>query len=222
MKKSFGQLHYAALFFQKLASRTTKNPTDALNAIQLAISLLKGLDELQKNNPLVTFSLATDSLRMYYKGLLAFHIVAKKNRLVLWSPYSEDNHIRNLVIQHKVLFKPEMEPNIQWQFTGAALGWFLTLLNDLWKYERIVEDNNDTSHPRHISGEVRQEALNQFLASGRRCMGVAGLTKPHKLKEKDRIEFDHILPYALGGSNNIHNVQVLCVKCNAIKRATAL
>ena len=41
------------------------------------------------------------------------------------------------------------------------------------------------------------------------------------LREKE-IEFDHIIPYSLGGSSDERNVQVLCQKCNRAKNADVL
>jgi 5-methylcytosine-specific restriction endonuclease McrA len=37
---------------------------------------------------------------------------------------------------------------------------------------------------------------------------------------QDRLELDHIIPLAMGGSNTARNIQVLCERCNREKGAT--
>lgn len=79
-----------------------------------------------------------------------------------------------------------------------------------------------TTHPRNFPGEIRELALEHFIRNGRICRGVPALgRKAHKVT-KERIEFDHILPDAKGGSRSELNIQVLCEECNRLKRAHAL
>jgi 5-methylcytosine-specific restriction endonuclease McrA len=37
---------------------------------------------------------------------------------------------------------------------------------------------------------------------------------------QERLEFDHIVPVAMGGSGTVRNVQLLCETCNREKGAT--
>jgi 5-methylcytosine-specific restriction endonuclease McrA len=39
---------------------------------------------------------------------------------------------------------------------------------------------------------------------------------------RDRLEFDHVIPLALGGSNTARNLQILCEACNRTKGASVV
>ncbi|HLF90329.1 MAG TPA: HNH endonuclease signature motif containing protein, partial [Anaerolineales bacterium] len=38
-----------------------------------------------------------------------------------------------------------------------------------------------------------------------------------KCGSKEKLEYDHILPLSMGGSNTIRNIQLLCENCNRLK-----
>ena len=118
------------------------------------------------------------------------------------------------------LFAVEGE-HISWVFSAGGVEWLLEYLRSSWQPSAIGESKVFAAHSRYIPGEIRQAVLTEFLASGRWCPGVAGVTKRHKVSEAMRIEFDHILPHSVGGSNGYWNIQVLCSDCNKLKRATA-
>ena len=66
-----------------------------------------------------------------------------------------------------------------------------------------------SSTPREsISDEVK------VFVWQRDCGGCA------KCGSQERLEFDHIIPLAMGGSNTARNLQLLCESCNRLKGAT--
>jgi hypothetical protein len=220
VKKGFGSIHYCAFFFDRVLSKSARSSSDGVAAFHIASHLLKELDALQEKNPLVTLSFATDSLRVYFRGQLQFHIQARKCRTIIWIPYAYSRALAKEIQKRPRLFPDEMA-TISWALSEHGVDWLLNYLRSHWK-----SSNNDgppelITHSRHIPGDVRQAVLSEFLASGRWCPGVAGMTKRHKVSEAMRIEFDHILPHSVGGSNSYRNVQVLCSDCNQLKRATA-
>lgn len=220
MKKNFRSLHYCAYFFDRIVSKSARSPSDAIAAFRIASHLLKELDSLQENNPLVTLSFATDSLRVYFRGQLQFHIQARKYRTIVWIPHAYSHTLRQEIQERPQLFPNEMA-TIAWVLSEQGVNWLLGYLRSNWQSPIDDQSKESVKHSRHIPGEVRQAVLSEFLASGRWCPGVAGITKQHKVSEAMRIEFDHILPHSVGGSNSYWNVQVLCADCNQLKRATA-
>ncbi len=61
-----------------------------------------------------------------------------------------------------------------------------------------------------IPDDVRVFVWNR---DGGRCVRCGG---------QERLEFDHVIPLALGGSNTARNLQVLCETCNRSKGASLL
>ena len=220
MKKSFGSVHYCAEFFDKVLSKSARSLSDGVAAFHIASHLLKELNALQENNPLVTLSFATDSLRVYFCGQLQFHIQPRKCRTIIWIPGAYSRDLCLEIQKQPQLFAVEGE-HISWVFSAGGVEWLMEYLHSKWQPSTVDMSPVPAAHSRHIPGEVRQAVLTEYLAAGRWCPGVAGISKRHKVSEATRIEFDHILPHSVGGSNGYWNIQVLCSDCNRLKRATA-
>jgi len=58
---------------------------------------------------------------------------------------------------------------------------------------------------RHIPNHVQREVWRRDQG---RCV---------ECESKERLEFDHIIPFSKGGSNTVRNIQLLCEKCNRRK-----
>ena len=86
------------------------------------------------------------------------------------------------------------------------------ILKSLPKEALTQEELKEINRRRNIKDTTRYSVLER---AGFKCQ-CCGI-KP--LKNNDVIlHIDHIIPYSLGGSDNIDNLQVLCDKCNISKR----
>jgi hypothetical protein len=70
--------------------------------------------------------------------------------------------------------------------------------------DRSNSVNRRSSIPRSVRLEVWQR-------DGGRCV---------ECDSQERLEFDHVIPVALGGANTARNLQLLCERCNRRKGAT--
>lgn len=173
MKKKFGTVHYCANFLDKVLAKSAGSHADSIYAVGIAINLLKKLDALQEQNPLVTLSFVTDSLRVYYRGQLQFHIQARKHRTIIWIPGCYQGDLSREISKRPSLFKIEGE-HISWVISEAGAEWFLNYLGSHWAFSSEDAIDIPISHSRHIPGEVRQAVFTEFLSSGRWCHGVVG------------------------------------------------
>lgn len=72
--------------------------------------------------------------------------------------------------------------------------------------KRMAEQGEISAQPsRYIPQEIREAVL---ARDGYRCV---------KCGSTQYLEVDHILPYSLGGTNELSNLQTLCRKCNSEK-----
>ena len=73
---------------------------------------------------------------------------------------------------------------------------------------RITSSPDSPEQARLISAEVRREVWRRDRGQCAEC------------QSQERLEFDHIIPVAMGGSNTARNIQLLCEVCNRKKAAT--
>jgi hypothetical protein len=86
-----------------------------------------------------------------------------------------------------------------------------TKLNATLALEKIVVNKSPvTKNSRYIPTIVRQTILTR--ASGQ-CESVLRENNI-RCQEKRGLEFDHIKPFALGGTNDVKNIRLLCRNCN--------
>lgn len=191
---------------------------------------LKRLAEVEERNPFVTLSATiTAGVWVFYRGQRWLLINPGQKFLRVEAAYYANSDIHDAIatyfepaVRAGTIEKTAREDYHQWRISGEALEL-------VWQFvERLEGPSADevvlpkgSEHPRYFPGEVREFALAAFEADGRKCPGVEGKSRPHKLTKDDRVEFDHILPHARGGSSSVSNIQVLCTACNRIKSATA-
>jgi hypothetical protein len=166
---------------------------------------------------------------LYYRGRALFLLkpAIKHILLILFKEFPSP-HKRILLRKIKSaarkssLFKDHVT-NVsayQWRCYERELNALAGLISNLPRGD-IQMDLSAKTHPRNFTGEDREAAMQAFLRDGRKCPGVPAIgRKPHRVVN-ERLEFDHILPHALGGSNSRLNIRVICEDCNRAKGAHA-
>lgn len=101
------------------------------------------------------------------------------------------------------------------------------------KYRNIVYEwrkkNSEDYKALHISVEARRRSRARSSKGSHTGKQILDLYKRQKGKCAEisckkplngKYHADHVMPLALGGSNDIKNIQLLCPKCNQLKGAT--
>lgn len=224
-----GPAYKWADFVERSTARKGEGPYRDLFAHSL-FTFLKTLDGIQDSNSRVTLALqAGGSLNVVLDGLtfMAFKPATAHLRMILLStPRPERSSLLKATKSAKGLFKagiPSTTPGVlQWRCADGELSVLLQFLKELPGNPSGVSAPMKGAHARYIPGAIRQAVLEDFIEGGRICLGVDKLRKPHPVAAGDKIEFDHIAPFAEGGSNGLSNIQILCVECNRIKSKKAL
>jgi len=68
------------------------------------------------------------------------------------------------------------------------------------------KEEEEAARSRHIPKNIQNEVWRRDLGCCIQC------------SSKERLEFDHIIPFSKGGSNTARNIQLLCERCNREKR----
>lgn len=227
----YGEMYKVADFVTRTIGRTAKTSSPQL-ALR-TLDFLKHLDRAQNNNPLFTTSIHVGGgISFLWSGELLFSMWPAKGYLRLFWHRTKDTTTPLAKLLDAAKAKDKVYEYIPASRQHQRRGWLIpeSGLSIVEKYVTKLPRPSSSEmkrqgreHPRFISGEVRQIALDRFIDGGRKCPGVKPM-KAHKvnLDAGERIEFDHILPHAMGGSGTDINVQVLCQACNNRKRATAL
>ena len=220
--RKFGLTYQVADFISKLIPRKRIPDASSAEFTHSVLVFLRQLDQIQETNPRITMSFhANDGLWVYCDG--SSQLFLKPTQKFLLLHVFEKNQTYLTISKAKGIFTHSRTVEYAaglWEIQNPELEWLIKYFQESWPPSGLSQQNEHTLHPRHIPGDVRQYALTQFIKGGRICMGVMGRTKKHKVVNA-QIEFDHILPHSEGGANTDWNVQVLCLECNRIKRATA-
>lgn len=229
----YGQLHRTTDFIERVIPRRGSGTFDSL-FVHNVIAALKRMDAVQEANYWLSLTFyAAGGIWAFYKGQMAFILIPGKNHLRLvigrkWETPGSKYLLKEIALSRKTVpgnFKDTLDSYAnfpQWRLKGDDLSAFCGLIDKL-PVDSVATRASHDDHPRNFPSEVRQAAFEEFRKSGFLCPGTPG-RKRHKVNVKggDRIEYDHILPHASGGSRSVWNVQVLCSECNSLKRAKAV
>jgi len=74
--------------------------------------------------------------------------------------------------------------------------------------EPFTESNESRRISRYISTQIKLKVVRRDKSQCQIC---------GRLLKDDEIQFDHLIPYSKGGPSDVHNLRVICCKCNRNK-----
>ena len=94
---------------------------------------------------------------------------------------------------------------------------FLSLRSDFPKYRGIVFESNGEELETIINKIPNDEPSRRISQSIQDRVWRRDEGKCAKCGSREKLEFDHIIPFSKGGSNGYRNIQLLCENCNRTK-----
>ena len=88
-----------------------------------------------------------------------------------------------------------------------------TLPDDKWR-EFVTSYAND---PANVRFETYRDEYNKLRSKIKKAVFARDQHKCRKCGATDNLEIDHIVPLVRGGSNDLNNIQILCMHCNRTK-----
>jgi uncharacterized protein YgiM (DUF1202 family) len=189
-------------YFEKRIKTTYKGGSDGVS-----IKIMKGVYYRKSSfrgtpvKTLNTVSVGSGTLALTNKHL--YFASSNKNfrvrfdRIVTITPFEDGIGVQ----KDGVSSKPMTFKNVD--------GWFYyNFIKNADKIvERAVENNANSSETRtrKISQSVKDKVWNRDQGKCVEC------------GSKEKLEFDHIIPFSKGGANTYRNIQLLCEKCNREK-----
>jgi hypothetical protein len=216
-KTGYTNLQRALDFVKNSSLDTKKFPFDQ------SIKVINSLESSSLKNADIEIRYRMgDGILLFYQGVSRALLLQAKShiRMIAWDRRDDfSRKFLKLIKRHSDKFESAHHRGYhQWRICPAGANLFIEFLDDLPKPSSMQQSNLGMGHPRHFSAEIRRLAYDQFEKDGSNCPGFGRERHFIDIKEGDRIEYDHILPAAKGGSNSEFNVQVLCENCNRKKR----
>lgn len=100
-----------------------------------------------------------------------------------------------------------------------AEGWQIVYKNSPSGYIMPTAERVEKNPGEYVNLRLRTEVLERDNHTCQLCGFAAG--QKYQDGEVVRLEADHILPLAEGGQTTVDNLQTLCARCNAGKKAVA-
>ena len=108
---------------------------------------------------------------------------------------------------NNMLVQKYISNNIGWNFESVRKGNSLYSVFEINAVKELEENSSldSMSYSRRISQKVKDQVWNRDQGKCVEC------------GSKEKLEFDHIIPFSKGGSNTYRNIQLLCENCNRTK-----
>jgi HNH endonuclease len=216
-KTSYTHLQRALDFVNNSSLDSKKFPFDQ------SIKVINSLESLSLKNADIEMRYRKgDGILLFYQGVSRVLLLQTKShiRMIAWDRGDIfSGKFLELIKRHSDKFESTHHRDYyQWRICPVGANLFIEFLDDLPKPSPMQQSNVSGRHPRYFPAEVRRLAYDEFEKDGSCCPGFGCERHYIDIKAGDRIEYDHILPAAKGGSNSYFNIQVLCGNCNRKKR----